>query len=77
MGSLEGAHGLSLHGSMNTRRECSLLDQIHRLPEQLGELNLDVRHIQERYAPGLIESGQQVNIRIRAAVSARRGAEQR
>jgi len=77
VGSLEGTHGLGLYGSPNTRLERSLLDQIHRLPKQFRELNLDARHIQKRYAAGLIESGQQVNVGVRAAVAARRGAEQR
>ena len=44
-GVLEGTHGLGFYGSPNTRLERSFLDQIHRLPEQFRELNLDARHI--------------------------------
>jgi hypothetical protein len=77
VGSLEGTHGLGLYGVPNTRLERPFLDQIHRLPEQFGELNVDARHTQKRYAAGSIESGQQVNVGIRAVIAARRGTEQR
>jgi hypothetical protein len=73
---LEGTHSLGLDSSLYTRLERSFLDQIHRLPEQLGKLNLDAGHSQERYTAGFIESGQQVNVGIVPTVAARRGAEQ-
>jgi hypothetical protein len=52
------------------------LNQVHVPTEQLGQLNLNPRHIEQGYPPRFIEGGEQVNIGVRPAIASRGGTEQ-
>jgi len=61
-GSLEGTHGLGVHGILHARFEGSLFHQFDRAAEEIGKLVLNADHIQERYLARLIEGREQIDV---------------
>jgi hypothetical protein len=61
-------YGLGLDAFPDTRLQGTLPDEIDRFPDPRRELNLDARHTQKGYAASLVESSQQINVGILAAI---------
>src|SRR5579862_7381394 len=76
-GSLEGTHCFCLDHALDAGFEGSLLNQIHPLSEEFGKPKFQTDHRQQRDAASFIESGQQVNIGIRALVAPGDGSKYR
>ncbi len=72
---LESTHSLDLYALLHAGLERSFFYQLHRLSEELRELEFDTRHVKQRYPTRFIESRQQIDIRIRVAIAAHSGTE--